>query len=130
MWHVFLTAVYVLKVHCYTLLYLLQLCRDISCWAIGNVPTDNMLSEHFLLRNRKYPDNVFCCRDISCWPKMCRNISCCPAGNIPTAFFCVGIFPVGQLCRDISFWHNVGIFPIGCVGTSTFPQFILSYICN
>jgi hypothetical protein len=62
------------------------------------------------------------CWDISCWPKLCRNISCCPTGNIPTAFFCVGIFPVGQFCRDISFWHNVGIFPIGCVGTSTFPR--------
>jgi hypothetical protein len=36
-------------------------------------------------------------------------------------FFAVGIFPVGQFCRDISLWHNVGMFPIGCVGTSTFP---------
>jgi hypothetical protein len=80
------------------------------------------LSGYFLLGNRKYPDNVFYCRDISCWPKLCRDISCCPTGNIPTAFFCVGIFPVGQFCRDISFWHNVGIFPIGCVGTSTFPH--------
>jgi hypothetical protein len=55
---------------------------------------------------------------------ICRDISCCPTGNIPTAFFGVGIFPVGQFCRDISFWHNVGIFPIGCVGTSTFPQLL------
>jgi hypothetical protein len=31
-------------------------CRDISCWAIGNVPTDKILSEHFLLVNRKCPD--------------------------------------------------------------------------
>jgi hypothetical protein len=34
-------------------------------------------------------------------------------------FFAVGTFPVVQFCRDISLWHNVGIFPIGCVGTST-----------
>jgi hypothetical protein len=33
-------------------------CRDISCWAIGNVPTAYLLSGHFLLPNRKYPDRV------------------------------------------------------------------------
>jgi hypothetical protein len=80
-------------------------CQDISCWATGNIPT-----------------MLFCCRDISCCQKLCRDISCCSTGNIPTAFFAVGIFPVVQFCRDISPWHNVGIFPIGCVGTSTFPQ--------
>jgi hypothetical protein len=80
-------------------------CQDISCWATGNIPT-----------------MLFCCRDISCCQKLCRDISCCSTGNIPTAFFAVGIFPVVQFCRDISPWHNVGIFPIGCVGTSTFPR--------
>jgi hypothetical protein len=35
-------------------------CRDISCWAIGNVPTAYYLSEHFLLPNRKYPDRRYC----------------------------------------------------------------------
>jgi hypothetical protein len=33
-------------------------CRDISCWAMGNVPTDKTLSGYFLLGNRKYPDSL------------------------------------------------------------------------
>jgi hypothetical protein len=94
--------------------------------------------ETFPIAQQEISRQYFCCRDISCWAtwniptmffavgtfpvvKTLSDISCCPTGNIPTAYFAVGIFPVVQFCRDISLWHNVRIFLIGCVGTSTFP---------
>jgi hypothetical protein len=60
-------------------------CRDISYCPTGNVPTIFYLSGYFLLPNRKYPDNLFWCRDISCYAILS------------------GYFRLAQ-CRDISYW--------------------------
>jgi hypothetical protein len=74
-----LTAVYVLLVH--KLLYTAILTATLS----GYFLLAKIVSEYFLLPNRKYPDSLFLCRDISCWAILSEY------------------FLLAQ-CRDISYW--------------------------
>jgi hypothetical protein len=59
-------------------------CRDISCWATGNIPTQFLTTGN-----------------VPTAKKHCRDISCCPTGNIPTAKKLSGYFLLGNgKCPD------------------------------
>jgi hypothetical protein len=59
-------------------------CRDISCWATGNVPTQFLPTGN-----------------VPTAKKHCRDICCCPTGNIPTAKILSGYFLLANgKCSD------------------------------
>jgi hypothetical protein len=61
-------------------------CRDISCWATGNIPTEFLTTGNIPTAKNIVRIFPVAQQEMSRQQKYCRDISCWTTGNIPTYF--------------------------------------------